>query len=129
MNLVFPPENRDLFARITESGALITQFPFNRNGDRQSFANRRNDDVHGCGSWGPQKETNIWWRLDFGRPVEIDKVILFLRAAWTPENEPHDSWWREATVEFSDGSTEKLELKQVATGQEFSFARRTVNWL
>ena len=91
--------------------------------------NRRNDDVHGCGSWGPQKESNIWWRLDFGRPVEIDKLTLFLRAAWTPENAPHDSYWREAAVGFSDGSAEKLELKQVATGQEFTFAKRTVNWL
>jgi len=40
INLVFPPENRDLFARIAASGALITQFPFNRNGDKQSFAIR-----------------------------------------------------------------------------------------
>jgi DNA processing protein len=40
INLVFPPENRDLFGRIAESGAVITQFPFNRNGDRQSFAIR-----------------------------------------------------------------------------------------
>ncbi len=91
--------------------------------------NRRNDDVHGCGSWGPQRETNIWWRLDFGRPVEVDKVTLFLRAAWTPATAPHDSYWQEATVGFSDGSSEKLELKQIAAGQEFSFAKRTVNWL
>jgi rhamnogalacturonyl hydrolase YesR len=90
---------------------------------------RRNDDVHRSGSWGPQKETNIWWRLDFGRPVEIDKVTLFLRAGWKPENVPHDSYWQEATIEFSDGSAEKLALKQVATGQEFSFAKRTVSWL
>jgi hypothetical protein len=90
---------------------------------------RRNNDVHGCGSWGPRKETNIWWRLDFGRPVAIDKLTLFLRAAWTPENAPHDSYWREAAVEFSDGSVEKLELKQVAIGQEFPLARRTVTWL
>jgi DNA processing protein len=40
INLVFPPENGDLFARIAESGAVITQFPFNRNGDKQSFAIR-----------------------------------------------------------------------------------------
>jgi len=40
INLVFPPENRDLFARIAAAGALITQFPFNRNGDKQSFAIR-----------------------------------------------------------------------------------------
>ena len=40
VNIVFPPENKDLFARIAENGAVITQFPFNRNGDKQSFAIR-----------------------------------------------------------------------------------------
>ncbi len=37
INLVFPPENAELFERIAASGAVITQFPFNRPGDRQSF--------------------------------------------------------------------------------------------
>src|SRR5205807_109592 len=32
-----PPENANLFERVAGSGAVITQFPFNRNGDRQSF--------------------------------------------------------------------------------------------
>jgi len=40
INLVFPPENADLFERIAASGALVTQFPFNRRGDKQSFAIR-----------------------------------------------------------------------------------------
>ena len=40
VNIVFPPENKDLFGRIAENGAVITQFPFNRNGDRQTFAIR-----------------------------------------------------------------------------------------
>jgi len=40
INIVFPPENNDLFDCIAENGAVITQFPFNRNGDRQSFAIR-----------------------------------------------------------------------------------------
>jgi DNA processing protein len=39
-NIVFPPENRELFERIAEHGAVITQYPFNRNGDRQTFAIR-----------------------------------------------------------------------------------------
>jgi len=91
--------------------------------------NRRNNDVHGLGSWGPQKQPDVWWRLDFGRPVEIDKLVLFLRAAWTPADAPHDSYWEQATIEFSDGSTEKLALKQVASGQEFPLAKRTVSWL
>jgi len=40
LNIVFPSENRDLFERIAAQGALLTQFPFNRNPDRQSFAIR-----------------------------------------------------------------------------------------
>jgi len=37
INLVTPPENAELFERIAANGALITQFPFNRNADKQSF--------------------------------------------------------------------------------------------
>jgi DNA processing protein len=37
INLIWPAENRELFERIASNGALITQFPFNRPGDKQSF--------------------------------------------------------------------------------------------
>jgi len=37
INLVVPPENRELFERIAANGAVLTQFPFNRQADRQSF--------------------------------------------------------------------------------------------
>lgn len=40
INTVFPPENKELFERIAANGALVTQFPFNRNADKQSFAIR-----------------------------------------------------------------------------------------
>lgn len=37
INRVFPPENADLFHQIAEKGAVITQFPFDRPADKQSF--------------------------------------------------------------------------------------------
>ncbi|MSU20943.1 MAG: DNA-protecting protein DprA [Pedosphaera sp.] len=37
INLVFPSENAELFERIAATGAIITQFPFNRSADKQSF--------------------------------------------------------------------------------------------
>ena len=37
INLIWPAENKDLFERVADSGAVITQFPFNRPGDKQSF--------------------------------------------------------------------------------------------
>jgi DNA processing protein len=37
INLVWPPENKELYERIAENGALVTQFPFNSPGTKQSF--------------------------------------------------------------------------------------------
>lgn len=37
INRVFPSENVELFQRIAEHGAVLTQFPFNRPADKQSF--------------------------------------------------------------------------------------------
>jgi DNA processing protein len=37
INLIFPVENAELFERISQNGAVITQFPFNRPADKQSF--------------------------------------------------------------------------------------------
>lgn len=83
-----------------------------------------NKDVHKCGSWGPQKRDDLWWKVDFGRPVEIDKVVIFVRAAFG-----HDSVWKTGVIEFSDESKVDLTLKKTADPQETRFAKRTVTWL
>lgn len=40
LDLIYPPENLDLYRRIAESGAVLSEFPFGRRADRQSFAMR-----------------------------------------------------------------------------------------
>ncbi len=37
LDIVYPSENRELFDRITMKGAVMTQFPFRRKADRQTF--------------------------------------------------------------------------------------------
>jgi DNA processing protein len=37
INIVFPSENAELFERVAAHGAVLTQFPFNRAADKQSF--------------------------------------------------------------------------------------------
>ena len=40
IDIIYPPENLDLYRRIAASGAVVTEFPFGRRADRQSFAMR-----------------------------------------------------------------------------------------
>jgi hypothetical protein len=75
-------------------------------------------------SWGPQLRIDIWWKLDFGRPVSVNKVRLMVRADF-----PHDSYWKNADLEFSDGSRVPLQISSSSAFQEFSFPSRRVEWM
>ncbi len=72
-------------------------------------------------SWGPNLRTDLWLNVDFGCEVEIDKAVIYVRADF-----PHDDVWKTATLEFSDGSREKIELKATAEPQTFNFSKRRV---
>jgi hypothetical protein len=75
-------------------------------------------------SWGINQRADAELRLEFGCPVEIDEVRLTLRADF-----PHDNYWRSATVLFSDGSTEVLDLVKTHMPQAFKLEQRKVEWL
>jgi len=75
-------------------------------------------------SWGPDKLKGLWWKVDFGRLVEIDKLVLYIRADF-----PHDDFWHSATIEFSDGSRESIKIEKTAEPQEFRFDKRVVSSL
>lgn len=40
IDIIYPSENLDLYRRIAETGAILTEFPFGRKADKQSFAMR-----------------------------------------------------------------------------------------
>lgn len=40
IDIIYPPENLDLFRRMEAEGAVLSEFPFGRRADRQSFAMR-----------------------------------------------------------------------------------------
>ena len=50
------------------------------------------------GSWGIGARTDAELTLDFGRTVEIDRLVLYLRADF-----PHDAWWISASAALDDG--------------------------
>ncbi len=40
MDIIYPPENKSLYTRVSQNGAVITEFPYGRRGDRQTFPMR-----------------------------------------------------------------------------------------
>ena len=50
-------------------------------------------------SWGINRRADAELTVDFGTEVEVDRVVLFTRADF-----PHDSWWTQVTLTFSDGT-------------------------
>jgi len=100
---------------------------------RNAIDGERRNDGHGgwpVQSWGPDRLGDLWFRLDFGRAVEIDKLAFTLRAQFPPASRSdHDDVWQSAVIEFSDGSSEKVEFKKTGDRQEFPVARRTITWL
>lgn len=75
-------------------------------------------------SWGINRRDDATWKLEFGRPVEMDKLIIYTRADF-----PHDNWWEKATVTFSDGTKEILDLKKGGEAQVFSVHKNGIEWL
>jgi len=75
-------------------------------------------------SWGINRQADACLRVDFGRLVEIDKVALVLRGDY-----PHDSYWTQVTLEFSDGSTEIVSLDKKLEPQYVELTPRKIEWV
>jgi F5/8 type C domain len=80
-------------------------------------------------SWGPNKVPNIWWKVTFGKTVQIDSVVIWIRADWaTSATTPisHDSYWKSGTLVFSDSSKVNITIDSTAKSQGYKFpAKRT----
>jgi DNA processing protein len=50
IDIIYPPENLELYRRIEAGGAILSEFPFGRRADRQSFAMRNRIVAGMCGA-------------------------------------------------------------------------------
>jgi len=64
------------------------------------------------------------WQVDFGREVEIDKVVVLLRA-----DLPRDEHRRQLTFLFSDGGRHTVALEKTPRTQTFTLEPRITTWL
>lgn len=75
-------------------------------------------------SWGINMQDDAEITVEFGKPADIDRMILYTRADF-----PHDNWWEKATFTFSDGSKLVMNLTKSDKGQEIGFQKKTVEWV
>ncbi len=77
-------------------------------------------------SWGGGLRDDLEFTLFFGREVEIDKIVLYLRADYKDD---HDTNWETGTFEFSDGSRIPISMIKTPDPQEFKFESRKCTWV
>lgn len=75
-------------------------------------------------SWGINRRDDAVWKLEFGRPVDMDKLVIYTRADF-----PHDNWWEEMSIMFSNGSKEVLKLTKGGEAQVFQIKKEKIEWL
>ncbi len=75
-------------------------------------------------SWGGGLREDLEYEVHFGTPVEVSSVTIFLRADF-----PHDTYWKEMDIAFSDGTAVHADLAGVAEGQKFEFAPRLTEYV
>lgn len=84
--------------------------------ERNAIDGEINNQGHGnypYHSWAGGARNDLEYTLDFGKEVEIDKLVFYLRADFKHDHlgVPHDSYWKEIDILFSDGEIVKGQFK------------------
>ncbi len=76
-------------------------------------------------SWGINRQDDAALTIEFGRLIETEKIILFTRADF-----PHDNWWTQVTLTFSDGSAIDWKLEnRYRFAQVLEFDKKQITWV
>jgi hypothetical protein len=75
-------------------------------------------------SWGTAEDPDAEIMIEFGRPVIAEKLVINMRADF-----PHDNYWKQARLVFSDGGGITLDLVKSGDDQTFIFPERKTEWV
>ena len=75
-------------------------------------------------TWGNDSRDDAEITVEFGRPVDLDEIVLVTRADF-----PHDNWWTQADLTFSDGSTQTVHMEKSDQPHRFPVNAKAVTWV
>lgn len=76
-------------------------------------------------SWGGGLRDDLVFRLDFGREVLVDEIIIYLRADYKDD---HDINWESGLLTFSDGEEMPITMKKSELGQSYKIEPKKITW-
>lgn len=84
--------------------------------ERNAIDGEKNNQGHGgypYQSWAGGARGDLAFTLDFGQEVSLDSLVFYLRADFARDSagEPHDSYWKQADVRFSDGEVVQAHFR------------------
>ncbi|MCB2307964.1 carbohydrate-binding protein [Clostridium estertheticum] len=94
---------------------------------RNTIDGKTNNQGHGVWpyeSWGTGQREDAELLLNFGREVEVDKIALYLRADF-----PHDTYWNDITIVFSDGTQKNVRPIKTSDAQSIEFDKKRISWV
>lgn len=75
-------------------------------------------------SWGINMQDDAEMVVDFGREVTADKVVLYTRSDF-----PHDNWWTQVKLSFSDGTEIVWDLEKSSRPHVLTFEKKRITWV
>ncbi|QEN04469.1 carbohydrate-binding protein [Thiospirochaeta perfilievii] len=75
-------------------------------------------------SWGINRNPDAKIKIEFGRTLILNKIKLYIRADF-----PHDNWWENITLKFSNGEEITFKLEKTHLGQTITFDQIETNFV
>ena len=75
-------------------------------------------------SWGINMRDDAEMTVDFGREVETDKIVLYTRSDF-----PHDNWWQQVRLTFSDHTFIEWDLKKSSLPHVLTMEKKKITWI
>lgn len=75
-------------------------------------------------SWGINRQEDAEITVDFGRKIETGRVQLFTRADF-----PHDNWWKQVTLTFSDDTSIIWDMEKSSLVHILNFEKKQITWI
>lgn len=85
------------------------------------------NDYHGIwpyGSWGINMQDDAEFLLEFGRAVDIYEIDIYTRSDF-----PHDNWWIQGTITFSNGKKSVINMDKSEKPHVFKIVKRGILWI